>query len=86
MSDKYSPYSIFTSKGKETEITPKEGLAPGMIGGPFGFDGAERYQYNGDEAAIIDGCSNIGAFFKVVVPLAKGGIAASALFVFILNC
>ncbi|MCK4804271.1 MAG: hypothetical protein KAT88_06920 [Spirochaetes bacterium] len=22
MSDKYSPYSIFASKGKETEITP----------------------------------------------------------------
>lgn len=38
-----------------------------------------------DEAAIVDGCSNIGAFFKVVVPLAKGGIASSALFVFILN-
>jgi hypothetical protein len=39
MSDKYSPYSIFASKGKETEITPKEGLAPGMIGGPTGFEG-----------------------------------------------
>jgi multiple sugar transport system permease protein len=38
-----------------------------------------------DEAAIVDGCSNIGAFFKVVMPLAKGGIASSALFVFILN-
>jgi multiple sugar transport system permease protein len=38
-----------------------------------------------DEAAIVDGCSNIGAFFKVVMPLAKGGIASTALFVFILN-
>jgi multiple sugar transport system permease protein len=38
-----------------------------------------------DEAAIVDGCSNIGAFFKVVLPLAKGGIASTALFVFILN-
>ena len=38
-----------------------------------------------DEAAIVDGCSNIGAFFKIVLPLAKGGIASSALFVFILN-
>jgi multiple sugar transport system permease protein len=37
------------------------------------------------EAAIVDGCSNIGAFFKVVLPLAKGGIASTALFVFILN-
>jgi multiple sugar transport system permease protein len=38
-----------------------------------------------DEAAIVDGCSNMKAFFQVVLPLAKGGIASSALFVFILN-
>jgi multiple sugar transport system permease protein len=38
-----------------------------------------------DEAAIVDGCSNFGAFVKVVLPLAKGGIASTALFVFILN-
>jgi len=38
-----------------------------------------------DEAAIVDGCSNFGAFIKVVLPLAKGGIASTALFVFILN-
>jgi multiple sugar transport system permease protein len=38
-----------------------------------------------DEAAIVDGASYWGAFFKVVLPLAKGGVAATALFVFILN-
>lgn len=38
-----------------------------------------------DEAAIVDGCTNMGAFFKVVLPLARGGIASTALFVFILN-
>lgn len=38
-----------------------------------------------DEAAIVDGASYWGAFFKVVLPLAKGGLAATALFVFILN-
>lgn len=38
-----------------------------------------------DEAAIVDGCSSFGAFLKVVLPLAKGGIASTALFVFILN-
>jgi multiple sugar transport system permease protein len=38
-----------------------------------------------DDAAIVDGCSNVGAFIKVVLPLAKGGIASTALFVFILN-
>ena len=49
-SDRYSPYSIFAGGEKKLEYTPKAGLAPGMIGGPTGFDGAERYQYNGDEA------------------------------------
>jgi multiple sugar transport system substrate-binding protein len=50
--NKYSPHSIFAgSDGKKMEYTPKEGLASGMIGGPTGFDGAERYQYSGDEAA-----------------------------------
>lgn len=29
---------------------PKAGLAPGMIGGPTGFAGAERFQYGPDEA------------------------------------
>lgn len=38
-----------------------------------------------DEAAIVDGASNWGAFFKVVLPLAKAGLATTALFVFILN-
>jgi multiple sugar transport system permease protein len=38
-----------------------------------------------NEAAVVDGCSNMGAFFKVVVPLARGGIASTGLFVFILN-
>jgi multiple sugar transport system permease protein len=38
-----------------------------------------------NEAAVVDGCSNMGAFFKVVLPLARGGIASTGLFVFILN-
>ena len=38
-----------------------------------------------DEAAIVDGSSRWGAFFKVVLPLVKGGLASTALFVFILN-
>ncbi|MFN0153654.1 MAG: carbohydrate ABC transporter permease [Gaiella sp.] len=37
------------------------------------------------EAAIVDGCTQWGAFFKVVLPQAKGGLAATALFIFILN-
>jgi multiple sugar transport system permease protein len=38
-----------------------------------------------DEAAIVDGYSNWGAFVKFVLPLAKGGISSTALFCFILN-
>ncbi|MCC6223125.1 MAG: carbohydrate ABC transporter permease [Thermoleophilia bacterium] len=37
------------------------------------------------EAAIVDGCSNFGAFRKAILPLVKGGLATTALFVFILN-
>ena len=37
------------------------------------------------EAAIVDGCTHWGAFIKAVLPQVKGGIAATALFVFILN-
>ena len=37
------------------------------------------------DAAIVDGCTHWGAFFKVVLPQVKGGLAATALFVFILN-
>jgi len=37
------------------------------------------------EAAIVDGCTQWGAFFKVVLPQVKGGLAATALFIFILN-
>jgi multiple sugar transport system substrate-binding protein len=32
-------------------VSTKQGLASGMIGGPTGFDGAERYQYGPDSPA-----------------------------------
>jgi multiple sugar transport system permease protein len=38
-----------------------------------------------DEAAIMDGCSRFRTFYKVVLPLVTGGIAVTALFVFLLN-
>lgn len=34
------------------------------------------------EAAMIDGCSEWQAFFKIVIPVARGGIVAGALFSF----
>ncbi len=37
------------------------------------------------EAAIVDGCSPFGAFRRAVLPLVRGGLATTALFVFILN-
>ena len=37
------------------------------------------------EAAIVDGCTQWGAFFKAVLPQIKGGLAATTLFVFVLN-
>jgi multiple sugar transport system substrate-binding protein len=66
MSDRYSPYSIFASSEKKLEFTPKAGLAPGMIGGPTGFEGAERYQYSGDEAAgrAVEGLRKLKAAGK----------------------
>ena len=36
-----------------------------------------------DEAAMLDGCSRFGAMIRVVVPLAKPGMAAAALIVFV---
>jgi multiple sugar transport system permease protein len=33
-----------------------------------------------DEAAVMDGCSYIGAFVRVVLPLTLGGLAATAIF------
>ena len=36
-----------------------------------------------EEAALVDGCSPIGAFFRVTVPLALPGLAATALFIFL---
>jgi multiple sugar transport system permease protein len=35
------------------------------------------------EAAIIDGCSELGVFRRVMLPLVAGGIVATAVFVFI---
>jgi len=36
-----------------------------------------------EEAAMVDGCSRVGAMARVVLPLAAPGIAATALFAFI---
>ncbi|MFQ5762093.1 MAG: carbohydrate ABC transporter permease [Candidatus Bathyarchaeia archaeon] len=38
-----------------------------------------------EERAQVDGLSTLGAHFKVTVPLIKGGVAATALFLLILN-
>lgn len=38
-----------------------------------------------EEAAAIDGCSRIGAFTRIILPLARPGIAATALLVFVFS-
>lgn len=35
-----------------------------------------------DEAALIDGCSEIGIFFRIILPLILPGVAAAAIFTF----
>ena len=37
------------------------------------------------EAALIDGCTDYGAFWRVAVPLVKPGIAATAILAFIFS-
>lgn len=37
-----------------------------------------------EDAAIVDGCSDLGAIWKVVIPNIRGGLAATGLFVFII--
>lgn len=36
-----------------------------------------------DEAALVDGCGRFGVFFRIVLPLAAPGLAATALFAFL---
>ena len=36
-----------------------------------------------EEAARVDGCSRFGALFRIIIPVAAGGIAVTAIFVFL---
>ena len=38
-----------------------------------------------EESAMIDGCSRLGAFFRIVLPMAATGLAATVIFAFILS-
>lgn len=38
-----------------------------------------------EEAALIDGCSHFGAFIRIVLPLARPGIAAVSIFAFLFS-
>ena len=57
-----------------------DALAPGMIGGPTGFDGAERYQYGPDtpEGRAIEAIKEMKgagkAPAKIVLGLSDGSI------------
>lgn len=43
----------------------------------------ESIPFDFEEAALVDGCSPLGAFVRVTLPLATPGIAATALFIFL---
>jgi len=64
-------------------------LANAAVGVPFAtwmlkgfFDGIPREL---EQAAMLDGCGHLGAFLRVVVPLARPGLAASAIYLAILS-
>jgi multiple sugar transport system permease protein len=64
-------------------------LANAAVGVPFAtwllkgfFDGIPREL---EQAAMIDGCSRLGAFVHVIVPLARPGLAACAIYLAILT-
>ncbi|MBN2324832.1 MAG: carbohydrate ABC transporter permease [Spirochaetes bacterium] len=41
--------------------------------------------YNLEEAAMVDGCTRLTAFIRVVLPLARPGISATAVYIFIVT-
>jgi len=64
-------------------------LANAAVGVPFAtwllkgfFDGIPREL---EQAAMLDGCGHLGAFLRVVVPLARPGLAACAIYLAILS-
>ena len=38
-----------------------------------------------EDAAMIDGCNEVGIFFRIVMPLSRGMIAAVTLFIAVIN-
>jgi multiple sugar transport system permease protein len=63
-------------------------LLYGLFGAPFAvwlmrsfFDSVPRETF---DAAVVDGCSMLGAFVRTVLPLVRAGFVVTALFVFIL--
>ncbi|GAA3314410.1 hypothetical protein GCM10020331_006850 [Ectobacillus funiculus] len=45
------------------------------------FDGISKEL---DEAARIDGCSRLGAFLRIILPVSLPGLATTAIFTFML--
>jgi multiple sugar transport system permease protein/raffinose/stachyose/melibiose transport system permease protein len=41
--------------------------------------------YNLEEAAMVDGCTRLRAFIRIVLPLARPGISATAVYIFIVT-
>lgn len=62
-------------------------LAHSTIGVPLGIwllaSFMESIPHELEEAARVDGCSRFGALFRIIIPVSAGGIAVSAVFVFL---
>ncbi len=62
-------------------------LLNGAFALPFSIIMLKQYfdtiPYELDEAAVLDGCSRLGLFFKVILPVSRPGVAAVAMYVFL---
>ncbi|MEZ4628264.1 MAG: ABC transporter permease subunit [Eubacteriales bacterium] len=38
-----------------------------------------------EEAALIDGCTEVGVFFRVIIPISRSMLAAVSLFIAVIN-
>ncbi len=78
---------LFTILSKLNWINTYKALVLPAAGWPFGVFLMKQFSQGvpGEllEAAKIDGCSEFGIFFKIVLPLVKPGVGALAIFTFI---
>jgi multiple sugar transport system permease protein len=77
-------YIVFSKLGWVNSYIPL--ILPSFFGGPFFIFMMVQFirgiPIELDEAAEIDGCSKIGIFFRIILPLIKPALVTSAIFAF----